>query len=153
MGCVRLPKGTAAGGQRRRRASSELSCVRKRHQDGELLDIRGGLDGVGEHEQPRIDHADAAGGAGGDLEVVGDVLPGRPAAPQLLTEPASCSARASLRACKGPFRGLFMGRTVHGSPKHQTAARPSRPRRSRIAWCSCEKMPSRCQTSTFFVPT
>ena len=72
----------------------------ERHEDGELLDIRGGLDGVGEHEQPRIDHTDAAGGAGGDLEVVGDVLPGRPAAPQLLTEPASCSARASLRACK-----------------------------------------------------
>ena len=107
MGCVRLPKGTAAGGQRRRRASSELSCVRKRHEDGELLDIRGGLDGVGEHEQPRIDHADAAGGAGGDLEVVGDVLPGRPAAPQLLAEPASCSARASLRACKWPFRPFF----------------------------------------------
>ena len=103
MGSVRLPKGTAASGQRRRRAGSVLSCGWKRHEDGELLHICGGLDGVAEHEQPRIDSADDAGGAGGDLEVVEDVLPGCAAAPQLLAEPPNCSARATLRACTRPF--------------------------------------------------
>ena len=58
---MRLLKGTAASGQRRRLAGSVLSCVCKRHGYGELPACIGGLEDAGDDVELPIDRLDYAG--------------------------------------------------------------------------------------------
>ena len=73
-------------------------------EDDELLESVGGLDGVHEHEQLRIDRADDGGHVGGVHEEVEDLFPGQAALVQLL--PCTTSHLLVRMEVKRGSRGL-----------------------------------------------